>query len=172
VHHDCEEKRSALALKAFAVLGTRSMEQPRCWILAAALAVLGAIPGCASKEEGIQAAPAPLAKLVGRVATVDVAGHYALIQVYGTWSVPDEDLLRVQSDVNGASTLRPTGERQGRYVAADIVSGSPGTGDAVMYLPASASAPAPASSELRNPAAAPESVAAESVAPEGEAPPN
>jgi len=153
VRQEWEEKLGVLALKAFGVLGTSFMQRPHDWILAPVLAVVCALAGCAAKQEVVQPARAPLAKMVGRVATVDAAGRYVLIQVYGTWSVPNEVLLRVYSDANGASTLRPTGERQGRYVAADIVAGNPGPGDGVMYAPASDDEASPAVPEMPNPAA-------------------
>lgn len=127
------------------------MQRPKLWILAAAVALAAAaLGGCASKQEDAKPAPAPLARVVGRVASVDPAGHYVLIQVLGTWTVPDEVLLQVRSSATGGATLRPSGERQGRYLAADIVSGNPATGDAVIYLPATPASPAPATTVPSN----------------------
>jgi len=127
------------------------MKRPQRWILLAALSA-ASMAGCATKtEEVAKPAPAPMAQMVGRVASIDAAGRYVLIQVFGTWTVPDEVLLLVRSATSGAATLRPSGERQGRYVAADIVSGKPAPGDAVIYVPANPAASPPGTPNPVNP---------------------
>jgi hypothetical protein len=110
------------------------MNRPHRWIAPAALAAAVALAGCATPAAPVPPAK-PLAQVVGRVARVDAAGGYVLVQILGSWEVPDMALLHVRSLPDRIATLRPTGERQGRYAAADIVSGTPEVGDAVIHLP-------------------------------------
>ncbi len=70
-------------------------------------------------------------KLVARVASVNAAEKYALIQRYGKLNVEDNELLYTMGMEGKTASLKVTGERLGQHIAVDIVSGELSIGDAV-----------------------------------------
>ncbi|MFM2243085.1 MAG: hypothetical protein RLZ97_1940 [Verrucomicrobiota bacterium] len=88
---------------------------------------------CADKpEEGEKAPTAP--RLIGRVASVHAKEGFVLIEGYGE-VVPAAGLLVTTQGEGRAATLSVTGERSGRYAAADIKGGEVAVGDAAYGRP-------------------------------------
>jgi len=78
-----------------------------------------------------------LDKTVARVASVNEAAEYVLIQRYGRLIIPDDAILYTLGsqgdDVGQSASIKVTGEKLGQFLAADIISGKLMVGDAV-YL--------------------------------------
>ncbi len=76
-------------------------------------------------------------KMVGRVASVNSAAEYVLIQRFGRLEIPEDAILYTlgSSTVgdDSVASIKVTGERLGQFLAADIVTGKLQVGDAV-YL--------------------------------------
>ena len=76
-------------------------------------------------------------KMVARVASVNKAANYVLIQRFGRLVVPENAILYTLGihsvEDNSAASIKVTGERLGQFLAADILSGELAVGDAV-YL--------------------------------------
>lgn len=74
-------------------------------------------------------------RLVGRVASVPEGGAFVLIEAYGPWRVPEGGLLSGIGTEGRTSNLVVSGEKLGRFAAADIRSGVAKVGDAVYFRP-------------------------------------
>ncbi|GAA5477624.1 hypothetical protein [Haloferula helveola] len=75
------------------------------------------------------------AKLVGRVASVHEADGFVLVQGFDDLKLGDGLLLSARGEGEQTATLVVTGERMGRYTAADLKSGSVSVGDSVYARP-------------------------------------
>jgi len=69
-------------------------------------------------------------RLSGRVQQVNQEGQFVLIRRYGLWKVGESHVVESRGDGRTAS-LKPTGEKLGEHVVADINSGDVKVGDAV-----------------------------------------
>lgn len=78
-----------------------------------------------------------LDKMVARVASVNRAAEYVLIQRFGRLVIPEDSILytlgSTAPDSNNVASIRVTGEKLGQFLAADIISGELTVGDTV-YL--------------------------------------
>ncbi len=91
-------------------------------------------------EEGVAAAST---QLIGEVASVHTAEGFVLIKRFGGGSLPEGFVFHSQGAGGETASLRPTGEKLGRFYAADITGGTPQAGDFVMgrRLPEAAESP-------------------------------
>ena len=88
---------------------------------------------CASEPEKDEKSPtAP--QLIGRVAAVHEREGFVLIEGYGDL-VPAAGLLVTTRGNGRTATLEVTGERSGRYSAADLKGGTAAVGDAAYGRP-------------------------------------
>jgi hypothetical protein len=94
------------------------------------------------KEESAEAELPPV-RLVGEIASLHREEGFVLIHRYAQGNFGKDGLLSSMSPDGTTASLRLTGERLGRYFAADIQEGSPSQGDLVIArrLPAEAVAP-------------------------------
>lgn len=84
------------------------------------------------KENSVATAP----KLVGRIASINEKQGFVLVEGYGDWRLGDDLLLSSFGGENERSaTLMVSGERMGRYTAADWKSGEVKVGDQVYARP-------------------------------------
>ena len=74
-------------------------------------------------------------RIVGRIASVSKAGQFVLIQKYGPGFLPANALYQSRASDGRTSSLRPSGERVRDFFAADLLSGNPQKGDAVLAYP-------------------------------------
>ena len=107
------------------------MTLPRCFTMAALALALGAC-GTEPKEQEPRA-DAPV--LVGRIAMVNEARGFALVEGYAERGVGPGMLLSSFGPEDRAATLVATGESIGRFMAADLKSGTVGVGDGVYARP-------------------------------------
>lgn len=85
-------------------------------------------------ELGPEAASAP--KLIGRIASINEPQRFVLIEGYGEWKLGEGLLLSSFGGENERSgSLIASGERMGRYAAADWKSGQLEVGDLVYARP-------------------------------------
>lgn len=82
-------------------------------------------------------------QVVGQVASVHLDGGFVLIRRFGTGGLPEGYVYNSQGKDGRTAGLRPTGERLGRFYAADITGGGAEIGDLVVgrRLPEGAVAP-------------------------------
>lgn len=106
-----------------------------CTVLVAACASSTKMGGDERIEES-DARPVTAPTLVGRVASVPRGSGFLLIESYGEWSIADGTVLIARGMDDRSANLRVTGERLGRYAAADIQAGEAAEGDSVFLLPA------------------------------------
>ncbi len=93
---------------------------------------IGGDKGDEEKERPSATAP----KLVGRIASINEKERFVLIEGYGEWRLGDDLLLSSFGGENERSaTLMVSGERMGRYTAADWKSGELKVGDQVYARP-------------------------------------
>lgn len=83
------------------------------------------------EEEVSKTAP----RLVGRVASIHEAEGFVLVENFRSLSLGEGLLLTTRGDDNRAATLVVSGERMGRYAAADLKSGDLVVGDEVYARP-------------------------------------
>lgn len=76
--------------------------------------------------------PRPQSIQLGRVALVDEAQHFALIETATVQAPAVGTVLRVYSGNAVAAEMRATAVRRRPFLVADLVSGQPGKGDVVM----------------------------------------
>jgi len=117
------------------------------WIALAAGAALIASCGLGEGGDEEEAKPSPSApKLVGRVATVHSTEGFVLVEGYGDHTLGEGLVLSGLGADGRTSSLRVTGERMGRFAAADLQSGEVRVGDVVyarvLDFPEEAEAPA------------------------------
>lgn len=70
-------------------------------------------------------------RLAGVVHSVNKQGNFVLIRRYGSWRVDEGQVVESRGSDGRTASLKPTGEKLGEHVAADILSGSVEAGDAV-----------------------------------------
>ncbi|MGB6219406.1 hypothetical protein [Haloferula sp.] len=90
------------------------------------------------KEEKNETAPeaATAPKLVGRIASINAPQRFVLIEGYGEWKLGEGLLLSSFGGGNQRSgSLIASGERMGRFAAADWKSGQVEVGDLVYARP-------------------------------------
>jgi hypothetical protein len=103
-------------------------------------------------EEEVAKAPT---QLVGEVASVHEAEGFVLIKRFGGGALPEGFVFHTQSSSGESASLRPTGERLGRFYAADITAGTANAGDFVVArrLPEAAPAPSTPATQPKKPGA-------------------
>lgn len=102
------------------------------------IGVMGLLAGCAGEEEAAEPEPTRSApRLVGRVASLHAGEGFALIESYGDWRLGEGLLLSSVGDEGQTGTLVTSGERLGRYHAADLKAGRVGVGDLIYSRPRS-----------------------------------
>ncbi len=104
-----------------------------------ALALAALSTGCAwsgeEEEEPEKEASASSARLIGRVASIHEGPGFVLIEGYGR-QAPGEGLLLSSVGEDGrTASLMASGERMGRFAAADLKSGEVRVGDLVFGRP-------------------------------------
>lgn len=87
--------------------------------------------GFFSQEDEVDEASAMDPRLVGRIASVSEKQGFVLIQSYGEWILGEGLLLSSVGDDGRTATLVASGERKGRYAAADYKAGAVKAGDFV-----------------------------------------
>lgn len=85
--------------------------------------------GCAGEPDEETKPGAPPPRLVGRVASVHEHDGFVLVEGYGEVTLIQGVTLLTRGGENRAGTLEVTGERQGRFVAADVKGGEVAVGD-------------------------------------------
>lgn len=74
-------------------------------------------------------------RLVGRIASVHATEGFALVEGFGSLKLVAGLLLSSRGDEERTATLVVSGERLGRFAAADLKSGDVAVGDAVYARP-------------------------------------
>ncbi|MFC7337230.1 hypothetical protein ACFQY0_08575 [Haloferula chungangensis] len=115
------------------------------WYRVALLAWLLTLVSCGlgdgeGEEEKEVSATAP--RLVGQIASINEGQRFVLVEGYGEWKLGEGLLLSSFGGQNERSaTLIVSGERMGRYTAADWKSGELKLGDQVYARPLKSEAP-------------------------------
>lgn len=94
--------------------------------------LLASCAGSKKDQEDSDKPKAPDQRIVGRIASVSKAGKFVLIQKYGTGILPASALYQSRGSDGRTAALRPSGERVRDFFAADLLSGNPQKGDAVL----------------------------------------
>jgi len=76
--------------------------------------------------------PKPRTMIVGQVASVHQADRFVLIKRHGPGAFGPDMLYSAVNPDGTSASLRPTGEKLGRFHAADILEGTPSAGDLVI----------------------------------------
>jgi len=100
-------------------------------MLALLLVACGGEEESAEEEAIDEAAP----RLVGRVVSIHAEEGFVLIQGFGEWQLGEGLLLSSLGDDERTATLIASGERMGRFAAADLKAGRVEVGDAVYARP-------------------------------------
>lgn len=90
--------------------------------------------GWFSEEESEPEPEGP--RLVGRVASVHGEDGFVLVQGFDDLKLGEGLILTTRGEEDRAASLVVTGERAGRYAAADVKGGTVEVGDAVFARPA------------------------------------
>ncbi len=103
------------------------------------LPILILLTSCTKNEPDVEEekpAPkiTPQRQVVGRIASVAKNDRFVLIQKYGPGLLPPNFLYQSQGADGRTASLRPSGERVRDFYAADLISGSPQKGDAVIAI--------------------------------------
>ena len=121
------------------------------WMLAGALVT--ALPSCGmfrkwfpkksetvemTEEEKKKALEKAATQVIGEVASVYPDEGFVLIRRYGGGELPASNVYNTVGPGGRTATLKPTGERSGRFYAADVTAGEVERGDSVVLrrLPA------------------------------------
>ncbi|MEP4076890.1 hypothetical protein [Haloferula sp.] len=100
------------------------------------------------KEDEVKPPEATAPKLVGRIASINEKQRFVLIEGYGEWKLGEDLLLSSFGGQNERSaSLMASGERMGRFAAADWKSGEVKVGDQVYARPLRAESGAPETGE-------------------------
>ncbi len=93
------------------------------------------VSGCGlfRKRQGL-AAPTSPRVWIGTVHMTNPALNFALIQTPGRASVPEGADLISSNEAGETSRMKVSPERKGVFMTADVVSGEPQKGDAVVWL--------------------------------------
>ncbi len=106
------------------------------WLPWIVLLVLGcASCGSADSEEDAEPASATRPRLVGKVASVHRGDDFVLVETFGEVQLGRDLLLTTHGPEGRAGSLKVSGERLGRFAAADIHGGTVAVGDAVYARP-------------------------------------
>lgn len=98
------------------------------------MASCGLFGGKETLDEGAEPATAP--KLIGRIASINEKQRFVLIESYGEWVLGEALLLSSYGGQNERSaTMIVSGEKMGRFAAADWKSGDVKVGDLVYARP-------------------------------------
>lgn len=79
--------------------------------------------------------PTTVARMVGRVASIHESDGFVLVEGFGDTRLGDGLLLTTKGPMGRTASLMVTGEKLGRYSAADIKAGELEVGDAVYAQP-------------------------------------
>ncbi len=101
--------------------------------LAGLLSGCGGFGGAEEKEPEEESRTAP--RLVGTIASVPRDQGFVLVEGFGEWRLGEGLLLSSVGEQERRASLKITGERMGRYAAADILSGQVESGDRVYARP-------------------------------------
>lgn len=113
--------------------GSVSLSFLMCRFLSFASCLLLSACGWFSDDEEIEEPVGP--RLVGRIAAVHSDHGFVLVQGFNDLKLGNGLLLTTQGEDDRAGSLMVTGERSGRYSAADIKAGDIEVGDAVFARP-------------------------------------
>lgn len=111
------------------------------WWMVSAVSVM-ALSGCgAGDEDGPDPSSPGAPRLVGRIASVHEKEGFALVENFGNLKLGEGLLLSTRGSDERTATLVVSGERLGRFAAADLKSGDVAAGDSVYARPMSAGEP-------------------------------
>ena len=88
--------------------------------------------GPPSPEAGNEAPEQAANQVLGEVASVHPDEGFVLIRRYGAGRLPEDAVFNTSGTGGRTASIRPTGERSGRFYAADITDGEPQKGDVVL----------------------------------------
>ncbi len=71
-------------------------------------------------------------QVVGEIASVHQSEGFVLIRRYGAGRLPENAVFNTSGPGGRTASIRPTGERSGRFHAADVTDGEPRKGDVVL----------------------------------------
>ncbi|MBK1830728.1 hypothetical protein JIN77_08325 [Verrucomicrobiaceae bacterium R5-34] len=108
------------------------MNNVLCRPLLSAVMLSLLLPSCGlfKRKKKIEVAAKPEVRLAGRIQSVNMDSKFVLIRRYGGWHVDEGEIVESRGG-NRTANLRPTGEKLGEHIAADIRSGDAAVGDAV-----------------------------------------
>ena len=116
------------------------MKAPCRWLLVG-MAAAG-FSGCGSGDlPDTDGPPKTAPRLVGRIASVHDSEGFALVENFGNLKLGEGLLLSTRGENERTATLVISGERLGRFAAADLKSGDVAVGDAVYARPMVAGEP-------------------------------
>lgn len=113
--------------------GSVSLSSPMRRFPSLALCLFLSSCGWFSEEEEVEEPSGP--QLVGRIAAVHEEHGFVLVQGFNDLKLGVGLLLTTEGEEDRAGSLMVTGERSGRYSAADIKAGQIEVGDAVFARP-------------------------------------
>lgn len=105
----------------------------------------------AEKKEDVEEPAATTYRTVGRIASVDQAEGFALIQQYTRSVLAEGSILTSYGPEGKRANLRVSGEKMGLFSVADIQSGEVAVGDPVQVLLMAAATPKEAEKESGTP---------------------
>jgi len=88
------------------------------------------LPSCGWFKKKKPPVAKPDTRLAGRIQSVNKESKFVLIRRYGRWNVDEGETVESRGGDRTAN-LKPTGEKLGEHIAADIRSGDAEVGDAV-----------------------------------------
>ena len=71
-------------------------------------------------------------QIVGEIASVFPDEGFVLIRRYGGGKLPSDAVFNTSGEGGRTASIQPTGERSGRFYAADVTAGEPKPGDVVV----------------------------------------
>ena len=113
------------------------------WLLAALMLLV--LPSCGmfrkwfggsgsgSSGDATEEVTGPAAsQIVGEIASVFPDEGFVLIRRYGGGKLPSDAVFNTSGEGGRTASIAPTGERSGRFYAADVTAGEPKPGDVVV----------------------------------------
>jgi len=85
-----------------------------------------------SEETSREKAQRASTRVIGEVASVYLEEGFVLIRRYGGGDLPPSHVYSTVGPGGRTATLKPTGERSGRFYAADVTAGQVERGDSVV----------------------------------------
>ena len=105
------------------------MKLDRLWAIG--LCLLAGCAGAGDRDEKPE--PESIQRpLMGRVASLHLDEGFVLVETFGQWTLTQGTRLLTLGNEGRSATLVISGERMGRYAAADVKAGELAVGDAVM----------------------------------------